>query len=351
MQPRPDEVNEVLSWFDAVAPGEWSRLTDSAAAAQVLAARLSHRRNIRLTGKILIEHASPERLARWIVDNADAVYDPLVRFSHKSGGGSDLPLIVCIHALTGHAGIYRRLAQELDGTAEVVGLQARGLKPGESPYPRFDALLDDYLQRVIEMAQDRPINLLGFSSGGAIAHSLAGRVLGAGYPAGPVFVLDTLLYTNPEIPGFSEFLSTMYRGIHRHLTDQDLEAFSRLGDEDRLRIFIEALVQVDVTERSAMSKRAMERIGAVMYGLHCFHRAFEAKYYQGGTILVRSSDAGRWGDEFIAWEPPSAEIVRERIACLHASLLYRPHALRRLGSILNQHAARTPRLRPGSPAP
>ncbi|MEU8901136.1 acyltransferase domain-containing protein [Nocardia sp. NPDC048505] len=85
------------------------------------------------------------------------------------------PLIVCISApiLTGGVHQYTRIAKHMGATGSVVGIPLPGFA-AEEALPATPAAAVDYLADVVEQtAGERPVLLLGYSSGGVLAHAVA----------------------------------------------------------------------------------------------------------------------------------------------------------------------------------
>lgn len=96
----------------------------------------------------------------------------------QSGQG---PALFCVHPAEGLSWCYFGLSRQLPGMP-IIGLQARGIT-GEAP-ATFEAMVDDYLALIRQSQPEGPYHLLGWSSGGGIAHALATRLrqLGAAVP-------------------------------------------------------------------------------------------------------------------------------------------------------------------------
>jgi len=88
----------------------------------------------------------------------------------QSGQG---PALFCVHPAEGLSWCYFGLSRQLPGLP-IIGLQARGIT-GEAP-ATFDAMVDDYLALIRQSQPQGPYHLLGWSSGGGIAHALATRL-------------------------------------------------------------------------------------------------------------------------------------------------------------------------------
>lgn len=335
---RSDEINELEDWITREHSTDWHE----PAAIQRLLGGLRMTFNICLDEQQIKSHDTPRSLAIWMVDSADDLYRPLVRLNRpeRESAEEKLPLVICVHALFGFAQTFRRLARTLDPVADVWAIQARGFNPGETPFTDNESLLECYLRSIINLAGDRPVHMLGFSSGGTVAHALGAALSDSGHPVGPVFVLDTILYTElPEAPTFDAFLTMMFVGIHSKLPPSELEHFQSLDHTQRLAYFFHRLVKAVNRESMAdnISDSALRRLGRLSYSLHLLHRSFQPQTFSGKTVLIRSGDSSKWGEDFKLWDPPSRTVVHERIASLHGRLLSTPYALRRIRTIFEEH--------------
>ncbi|MBF6146418.1 type I polyketide synthase, partial [Nocardia nova] len=94
-----------------------------------------------------------------------------------SRGPAD-PLLVCVSApiITGGIHQYMRIARQFEGRVPVSGLPLAGFGAGES-LPATPASAVAWLCDAVEHAAGgRPIVLVGYSSGGVLAHAVAGRL-------------------------------------------------------------------------------------------------------------------------------------------------------------------------------
>ncbi len=86
-----------------------------------------------------------------------------------------LPVLVCLHGVTGHAWAWAGVAEALAGRARVVALDQRG--HGDSQWSVDHAYatndLAEDLLAVLETEQFGPVNLVGLSWGGLVALRLA----------------------------------------------------------------------------------------------------------------------------------------------------------------------------------
>lgn len=100
--------------------------------------------------------------------------------------GAGLPLF-CLPPADGLAWCYLGLGRFLPGVS-LLALQAPGLT-GNAP-ANFESLIDHYLELVLAAEPHGPYRLLGWSSGGGVAHALACRLQARGARVSLVAMLD-----------------------------------------------------------------------------------------------------------------------------------------------------------------
>lgn len=97
---------------------------------------------------------------------------PLLPIQNGSG-----PALFCVHPAEGLSWCYFGLCRHLPGIP-IWGLQSRGMT--DAPPLTFESMVDDYLALIRQAQAQGPYRLLGWSSGGGIAHALACRLQAAG---------------------------------------------------------------------------------------------------------------------------------------------------------------------------
>nr|WP_245240399.1 type I polyketide synthase [Streptomyces spiramenti] len=120
----------------------------------------------------------------------------------------DAPQLVCFGSVValGGAHQYARFAARFRDRYGVSALAAPGFLPGEPVPAGMSALLDFQARTLRAELGDRPLVLVGSSSGGTLAHGVAARLeeLGAGPAA--VVLLDTYLSDNEGMTQFNDVL-------------------------------------------------------------------------------------------------------------------------------------------------
>ncbi|MFI6770441.1 amino acid adenylation domain-containing protein [Streptomyces sp. NPDC050355] len=104
-----------------------------------------------------------------------------------------LPPLFCIHPSGGLSWCYAGLLPHLGPDRPVYGLQARGLTlSGNGTLPvTYEEMVADYVEQIQDIQPTGPYSLLGWSSGGAIAHSIAARLQGANERVALLAMLDS----------------------------------------------------------------------------------------------------------------------------------------------------------------
>lgn len=92
--------------------------------------------------------------------------------------------LFCLPFAGGGATMYRRWAEGLPASIEVVPIQPPGRENrlGETPFERLEPLVDAIVSAIAPRL-DRPYALFGHSLGGLVAFELSRRLLALGYPA------------------------------------------------------------------------------------------------------------------------------------------------------------------------
>ncbi|WP_216892789.1 type I polyketide synthase [Nocardia alni] len=153
----------------------------------------------------------------------------------------DGPRVVCVPSyLVGNGPQqFARLARELGSGFAVSALWLPGMRAGENLPATWDALLDELADTTLASIGPEPFALVGYSSGGAIAHALAGRLEERGRGPAGVAMLDTYAPDDPDLR--SELLTRALDVILEHagpllpVDDYGLVAMTRyaLINQDR----------------------------------------------------------------------------------------------------------------------
>ncbi|WP_280182962.1 type I polyketide synthase [Nocardia cyriacigeorgica] len=128
-----------------------------------------------------------------LVETFDAAPYPVEPAPIPLSRGAADPVLVCVPSFVVGTGPHQfgRLARELGAEHTVAALRLPGTRAGE-PLPQSWDVLLEYLTAAVEtMPAGRPVVLVGYSAGGAIAHALAHRLEQRGRGPAAVVLLDT----------------------------------------------------------------------------------------------------------------------------------------------------------------
>jgi len=99
--------------------------------------------------------------------------------------------LFCVHPLGGLSWLFYPLVHAIPETVGVYGIQARGLRPGDTLPPSMAAMAADYINEIRAVQPEGPYHLLGLSVGGEIAHEIAVQLRHAGYEVALLAMLDS----------------------------------------------------------------------------------------------------------------------------------------------------------------
>lgn len=145
----------------------------------------------RRTGRALpmaaLLHAPTARALATAID--DPAWTTSGRLAPMAAGQGD-PLFI-VHSMTGNVLQLHGLARAMRSPRPVVGIQARGLEPGEAPFDCVQAMAEDYLVLLRSRQAQGPYHLCGFSFGGLVAYEMARRLEAAGETVALLVLLDS----------------------------------------------------------------------------------------------------------------------------------------------------------------
>ncbi|MEV7546744.1 SDR family NAD(P)-dependent oxidoreductase, partial [Streptomyces sp. NPDC089915] len=124
---------------------------------------------------------------------ADAHRPAPVRLAH----GDEGPHLVCFGPYMAPSGVhqYARFAAAFGGRRSIWGLPEPGFAPGEALPRDVEALVEVHVRAVTACAGEEPVVLVGYSSGGWVAHAVACRLERLGRPVEGIVMLDSFTRT------------------------------------------------------------------------------------------------------------------------------------------------------------
>jgi amino acid adenylation domain-containing protein len=158
--------------------------------AVALLARIQSRTGVCLPIRSLLGAPTPSQLSL-VVQNelsTPASFDPLVRFQLSSASRR----LYLVHGAGGNVLRYRNLAAALHDVVEVIGVQAIGVEPGNTPDHTLTAMVDRYTAALLD-TNENTFELGGYSDGGVVALHIAHRLRAAGKQVRSLTLLDAFV--------------------------------------------------------------------------------------------------------------------------------------------------------------
>ncbi|MBB1252763.1 amino acid adenylation domain-containing protein [Streptomyces sp. OF3] len=113
-----------------------------------------------------------------------------------------LPALFCVHPAAGLSWIYSGFLRHLEPERPVFGLQAHGLRDASQAPASIEEMAAAYVAEMRKAQPSGPYHLLGWSSGGVVAHAIAALLQEEGEQVGLLAVLDA--YPGLELPPLDE---------------------------------------------------------------------------------------------------------------------------------------------------
>nr|WP_232214622.1 non-ribosomal peptide synthetase [Rubidibacter lacunae] len=262
-------------------------------------------------------------------------YDPLVTI--QTGQMGQIP-VFCIPGAGGNVAGFAPLANALDESCPIYGLQPRGLDGQRVPHASVRAASRCYLEAIRTVCPDGPVHLLGHSFGGWIAFQIALELLELRCPAESLTLIDSEApkqhgdrvseYTRTEIV-------TKLIGIYEQAGECSLgiepAELAQLDAERQIGRLHESLLQHGLMPARSKSQDLQ---GVV----RSFGTALRTKYqparpYPGRTGLIlmsnpklpESSNAKLFANSVEAWRLWAPELLSWHGPGNHMTALKHPH--------------------------
>lgn len=257
-------------------------------------------------------------------DGGDAL-DPMLALRPHG----NRPPLFCVHPGGGMSWCYAALLGNLDVDRPLYGLQARGLRPGESPARGGVAeMAEDYLLLIREVQPHGPYHLLGWSFGGTVAHELACRMRAAGEQVGLLAMLDAepSCLVDHGVPTPRELMISLLQEFGYEL--RDLATIPLRHDR------VMALLRKEGSAMAYLPESHVDAVAAIFANNQRAMRAHAAGHFDGELHFFAAEDES--AVEASVWTPyVSGTVHTHPVAGTHRSVV-RPEHMARIADVLNE---------------
>jgi nonribosomal peptide synthetase DhbF len=262
--------------------------------------------DIEIAIRTLFEAPTVEALAKHISSDGATRSDLETLLPLRSSG--TLAPLFCVHPAAGFSWAYSRLIRHIPSDHPIYGLQIRNLsKPDKLP-GTIEEMAADYLNVIREIQPVGPYNLVGWSSGGLVAHAMATHLQNAGQEVAVLALLDSYPLNQNVLP--------LTPDMAERPLEEMMESLRREGhwvsefSEDHFKAIVESYYN---NIRISM-KFSPDR----------FH----------GDVLLFVSTGGETISPLETWKPyVDGEIKIHRTECDHGTMLD-PPAVAKIGAVL-----------------
>lgn len=246
----------------------------------------------------------------------------------------DGPALFCVHPAEGLSWCYFGLARALPRVA-LCGIQAEGIT-GRAP-ESFEAMADAATARVRERQPSGPYRLLGWSSGGGLAHAIATRLQARGETVSLLAMMDSYpseAFASRPAPSLTDALEAVLDVIGASPRGPD---GARLGaDAMRQRLREPGSTLADYDEA------LVDRLVDTALGTMRLYRGVRHARFQGDVIYLRATRRAENAPDWRAWRPHvSGQLHITDIDSTHAGMS-QPAPLAHVGRVLAHHLLSDP---------
>jgi thioesterase domain-containing protein len=208
---------------------------------------------------------------------------------------------------------YLDLARRLGPSQPVLGLQARGLAPGEDVHTRIEEMAACYIAAVREVQPEPPYLLAGWSSGGVVAFEMARQLHDQGHPVALLAMFDSRVPTGhasglDDAALIAALLDTLGRlaGADVSIRAADLRAMEQ---EARLLRLLDEARRCGAAPADLTLEQAARLFAVYRAGRHALLRYWPGLYagrvtlFQAETPLPAHVDEDGGGDIAAGWRP------------------------------------------------
>ncbi|MFY1679298.1 amino acid adenylation domain-containing protein [Streptomyces sp. WMMC905] len=214
--------------------------------------------------------------------------DPLdVLLPLRPARPGDRAPLYCVHPAGGLSWCYAGLIRQLPPNVPLYGLQAQGVGPATSGDP-LPATLEDlaahYVSRMREIQPAGPYRLLGWSTGGIIAHAMATHLQEAGERVELLAVLDAY-----PAEGFRELPVPDHAEAMESLLAMGGYGPDVLGDGQLTTEGVVEVLQREGSPLAALGADTLEALADIYLNTNHLVRRYDHRRFDGDVLFFRAT--------------------------------------------------------------
>ncbi len=245
------------------------------------------------------------------------------------------PPLFCLPPVAGLSWPYSSLVRALETSQPIYGLQASGVGRDTNPIETVDEIISDYISIIRSIRPNGPYQLLGWSFGGVVAHSIACRLQDAGDAIPLLAILDSY-------PSMEDHTA---RSFDREASLRDFATALQVRPAKDASIEIDVLSLIEAGRRaghflSSMGPEDLERMLALAECNASLMSKFSLKRFAGDILLFRAAFESADGATPDLWRPYlSGDLIVHRLPCRHSEM-GNPDMLELVGKALSAYSVR-----------
>ncbi|MEU3562573.1 amino acid adenylation domain-containing protein [Kitasatospora sp. NPDC006786] len=255
--------------------------------------------------------------------------------------GRQRPLFA-VHPAGGLSWCYTGLIRNLPGEVPIYGLQAQGVGAATAAEPlpgTLEELAAHYADRLREVQPEGPYRLLGWSTGGIIAHAVAVRLQELGQDVELLAILDAYPaegFRELPVPDQAEALEallTMGGFGPEDLDGRPLE----LGP-------VTELLRREGSPLAGLDEATVAALNEIYLNTNHLVRGYDHRRFDGDVLFFRAT-VDTIDDTLVPelWEPyVSGRIANTNVACSHKDMTL-PAPIAHIASVIADHLADLPK--------
>jgi thioesterase domain-containing protein len=299
--------------------------------------------HVQLTIADVFEHPTLGQLAKLIEtsfekDVLEAEQEPIFTSVQRRFGNTVVKLnestatqnVFCFHAGAGSAFVYRAIAGGCKEIATFYGFQPPHIHMNHRVKNMRD-LCDVYVRCILELQQEGPYYLLGFSMGGTIAYEVAQQLKDSGKDVANITQLDnpylSWVKDNSDKAWYFPIKRAFTGYLDLHL-DFDWLKLDGLGEDEGILLIERELIAAGVSVEGVSRQEFVPYMHYFcdmywMYGSYiCKNSDFNIDVY----IAEEKVEQSKHCSEFLDWEnATTGQLTTTEIGGNHVTMLVEPH--------------------------